>query len=111
MRRPRKRPFQRRDGMLRDQYRGLDGVEGILIMPRWMYGEPMSVADRDARRAEIGGADTIRASRAVWGISHERAGETLEQLLIALAKGNFAAPGSLVPYADDPRVQPALLEA
>jgi hypothetical protein len=35
----------------------------------------------------------------------------LDQLLVALAKRNGGAPLRLVAYADDPRVQPALLEA
>lgn len=107
----RKRPFERGGGLLRDEYRGVDGRKVGMMMPGSMVGEPVPAGEREARRAEIGGDDASKASRAMNALGDEESPEMLEQLLVALAKRNIGAPMPLTRYADDPRVQPALLEA
>jgi len=107
----RKRAFERRDGLLRDRYRGVDGRTIVLSMPGSMVGEPVAKAEPPFRRAEIGGDDARRADRAMYALADEHSPEMLEQLLIALSKQHMSAPMLPVGYADDPRVQPALLEA
>jgi len=105
----RKRAFERRDGLLRDRYRGVDGRTIVSSMPGSMVGEPVAKAEPPFRRAEIGGDDARRADRAMYALADEHSPEMLEQLLIALAKQHMSAPMLPVGYADDPRVQPALL--
>jgi hypothetical protein len=80
-------------------------------MPGSTIGEPVPLAERAARRAEVGGDDSLRASRAMYALDDEHSQEMLEQLLVALAKRNIGAPSRLTVYAGDPRVQPALLDA
>jgi hypothetical protein len=53
----------------------------------------------------------LEAQHAIYALGDEHSPEILEQLLIALEKGHIAAPSPLTRYADDPRVQPALLNA
>ena len=100
----RKRPFERRDGLLWDKCRGADGRTGVTMLPAFMVGEAVAPRDRPARRAEIGGDDVVPAARAMDALGDERRPEMLEQLLVALAKRNTAAPSRLTSYADDPRV-------
>lgn len=107
----RKRPFERRDGLLRDQYRGVDGRKVTASMPGSIVGEPVPEEERSSRRAEIGDDDELKAGSAMYALDDEHSPELLEQLLIALGKSNIAAPMRLTDYADDPRVQPALLNA
>jgi hypothetical protein len=80
----RKRPFERRDGLLQDQYRGVDGRKFIASMPGSVVGEPVPDAERVSRRAEIGGNDGLKAGRAMYALGDEHSPELLEQLLMTL---------------------------
>lgn len=44
-------------------------------------------------------------------VHHEHSSELLDRLLAELEAGNVGAPGTLVAFANDPRVQPALIRA
>ena len=95
----RKRAFERRDGLLRDRYRGVDGRTIVSSMPGSMVGEPVAKAEPPFRRAEIGGDDARRADRAMYALADEHSPEMLEQLLIALAKQHMSAP--MLPCSDN----------
>ncbi|MBS2032577.1 MAG: hypothetical protein JST54_32185 [Deltaproteobacteria bacterium] len=107
-----KRPFRREGGLLIDSYVNREGKTTVHSMPGHMLGEGPTNEQRQGMLACIRvSPDPAAQFTAVQATSNEVSGDRLEALLEGVRAGNSAAPLPLLQYVDDPRVQPALLDA
>lgn len=100
-----KRPFERVDGILFDEWTVPDGTRASLRLPASLLGEEPTDEVRDVL-LERAPTD----STAAYALSGDESEEVLQALLDGLDT-DAAQPGRLVRWADDPRVRPALHEA
>ena len=101
-----KRPFERRLGMLVDDYEDPPGNRVSMCLPGHMYGEQLSSEDREELLSR-----TAAGRTSSFDLQDEESPEYLDALLEGLSKFNIGAPMALVSFIDDPRVQPALIKA
>lgn len=101
-----KRPFDRKRGMLIDEYEDPPGQKRGSYLPASMYGEELAPEDRRHL------LDRTAAGKGTsFDLQDEKSPEYLDALLAGLGKQGWALPMALIRFLDDHRVQPALLDA
>lgn len=101
-----KRRYARRRGEAVDDYEDPPGRKVTHVLPQVMLGEVLSDDERDAA---IAAAASARGSS--YPLRGDASPEVLDALLEGLQRFNWSAPMALLNFLDDPRVQPALVEA
>jgi hypothetical protein len=100
-----KRPFERVDGVLFDEWTAPDGTKASLRLPASLLGKEPTHEERE-NLLERAPTDSM----ATYALSGDESEEVLQALLDGLDT-DAAQPGRLVRWADDPGVRPALHKA